>query len=356
MAIQDSIGALESQLNTMRSFPVFNDWRAGTTPTQRASNQDYFNKSQQLYALYAKKAQDEQQANIDAINRAYQGVGLQSPFSTGGVAGTGAADVSADPWKQGGAANQFTTIANTKNPAVQSRIDTILGDWDKTRTDLNTRLGNIGSEVDTAKANIGKYNTQEGSVIGQFYDGTIQKRLDDIASARAKAIGDITNRIAMENQGDINRRQLLGSTTGSSAYLDRIKSNALSKIYQAEAEANANQQLANLQWLASLQGGLLGKRASAEQMPVAMSQIPIQLQMAINQGLIGNLGQASNIDLQNMFYGVQQPYASNFTTAGVAMPSVPNVSPAVASLMASSLPNYGTAQTYNYTPNYRAWA
>lgn len=270
--------------------------------------------------------------------------------------------------------NPFSTLKNVKNPELQSAVDSILGQVKNLSTDPNVNQNTVKTNVkDPATASRitgagGRFDADVNNTRQTFADfvknfsagladaqnqlgtesasldtvfdsgaGGLESRLAAMANARRHAVTNAASRAMRSASGRANSARLLG---GDSSYLDAQELDALGGIGAEAAKEKADLDRLNLLSVLDARSRLLGTRGNASMNLAQRGLLPVQAgqQLAGNElaqlaGLsnltnnntffnldspemamarkLGLLGQTSQLDLANNFYGLQKPYEPN---------------------------------------------
>lgn len=303
--------------------------------------------------------------------------------------------------------NPFSTISNTKNTQVKSILDKILGNVDQAvGTDLNTNpymlrkntldQGQEARAQGAASSLPGMqqaqqqslaqwtndylkgineargYQQTEAGAIGQYYDAGpqgVQAQLNNLAKQRQLAVAAQTNRALDRIRGQANLQRM---NLGDSSYLQAQSGATAADIARQEAISQADLGRQNYLTVKGAQADLAGRRQSQLDALNRMGLLPIEAQGQLTgQNLqqlgmagdlirsnnlyrtetpqdvlarqLGVLGQATQLDQANTFYGLNKPNEPDFSGYRVnpyyagGIPS-PQVYPQ----------NYGAAPAVNY--------
>lgn len=273
-----------------------------------------------------------------------------------------------------GAPNPFSTLRNTKNPDIQSAVDSVLGQVKGLTLDPNvntntvksnvkdpataTRIGGAGARFDVdvndtrqsfadfakqfmaAQPQAQEFFNQESSAINRVFDPNgLQADLNRLSDVRQRAITTAAQR-AMQNA--IARTNSGRMVLGDSGYLDAQMLDAMGGIGAQAAREKSDLDRLNLLGVTDMQQRLGGQRGAMLNQLLTRGLIPIQAQQQLGgnelaqlAGLsnltnantffqldnpeamlarrLGLIGQGSQIDLANNFYGLQKPYEPNFS-------------------------------------------
>lgn len=207
--------------------------------------------------------------------------------------------------------NPYDTISNIKNPDIQAQINRALSGFSKRASDYNNRYDEFLNKFSQAADTQQKIATQEGEAVGDYFDGEMQARLDKILGGYKSAIGDLTGRLesSVYRNDDLYGMQNEG---GMSSYRDRLIADQIAKINERSAEAVANREYDQLQWLEGQKQNLLGQRGEQQQALTQFEMLPEQYRGAMDQQLLNYLSGVTNLDQANTFYGVQRPYEPDY--------------------------------------------
>jgi len=222
--------------------------------------------------------------------------------------------------------NPNTLYTNTKNPAIQSSINSLLNnpnggvnprqftrsdqfqnqinqaytqaDQDKqANRDQFANFTNLfNSETPKVTANV----NQENQSIGEWYDPNgVQSRLDTIAAARNRAVNMAGDRAL----GVVGRNNaLLRMSQGDSSYATKQALDTSAAIYADEARQQAD--LARQNYLTTKEGqaSLLGARNRGNDYLVNRQLQPIDARNALSSSENARIGQIGGMDLSNNIY------------------------------------------------------
>lgn len=200
--------------------------------------------------------------------------------------------------------NPFAAVGNAKNQGIADRLTEGLGAYDANRTQS-------GADI-TSFTNLFKGNTpavqaamgQENAAIGRFYDGGVQKDLNNMANQNQLAMNGVANQAMQEAR----RRQnvgLIGAASGS--YANKQALAQASDIYSRSALQNANQRRSDYDYLTRMQMDLQGRRGGALDSFAKRELVPYDVR---NQDLERGQNQFAFYNAQdklNTFYGLSKP-------------------------------------------------
>lgn len=283
-----------------------------------------------------------------------------------------------------GGPNPFSTLRNTKNPEIQSAVDTVLNSVKGLTLDPNANTNVVKSNVKdpATAARIGKAGArfdidvndtrqsfadftkafmdgqkeaqtlfnQESSAIGRVFDPNgLQADLNNLSDVRQRAITTAAQRAMNQALARTNAGRM---TLGDSSYLDAQMLDSMGGINAQAAREKSDLDRMNLLTVLDAQGRFGGQRTNFLNQLLGRGLLPIQAKQAMagNElaqlaGLsnltnantfynldspeamlarrFGLLGQAGQLDQMNNFYGLIKPYQPS--TAGfLPMPSLPS--------------------------------
>lgn len=200
----------------------------------------------------------------------------------------------------------YSTVSSVKNPAIQAGITSLLSNYRGAANDENTSLSKYISDYMANQPAAAANTSSEVGAIGQFYNGSMANQLAQLRAQRSQAVNaaaDVASQQAIAAQ---NRSRVAGQGSGSS-YDARMTMANLTPIRVQAALDNANQERSDLGYVTGQQLSLAGKRNDlmAAQAAASSGLVPQQARMAALQQQGQQLGQITNLDQANNFYGLQ---------------------------------------------------
>lgn len=239
--------------------------------------------------------------------------------------------ISTDPNK-----NPFITRTNVKSPEQQTRIDAAGGRFDADVTNNRQSLADFSSAFLNNTPQTTSATNQEVGAIGDFYGGpnSVQSNLDRMATAKNAAVAAAAQRAGGTAQRNANVGRLL---TGDSSYLDQQLMDTVAGINAQQAmqdadlrrtnylavkdaqtqlagrrqgllDANANRLLQPIQATTALANTELGQAAQLGGLQNANAIYTLDSPEMMLQRRLGLLGNITDLDQRNQFYGLQGGY------------------------------------------------
>lgn len=201
--------------------------------------------------------------------------------------------------------DDVNVTSKVKNQGIQSQIDASLGDLGTLRGAQGTALDDYISRYLAGTKNAETQTGQEAGAIGQFYNGQMSNQLAALRGQRQTAVN---------NAADIATKQALKGVAGNSlareggggSYAQRLAIGATAPIRAQAAVDNANQAREDLGYLTTNQVNLAGSRTALQDKLAGRSLVPLQQRQALYGQNLGLLGQVTNLDQANKFYGLEK--------------------------------------------------
>lgn len=239
--------------------------------------------------------------------------------------------------------NPFSTLRNVKNPDVQSAIDSLLGQVKALPTDINVnpnvvranvkdaptaaRIDSAGArfnaDVNNSRQSFADFTknymaglaeaqkqlgTESGSLDTVYDTGPngLQAQLAAMANARRLAVTSAAQRAMRTAGAGANSARVLG---GDSSYLDAQLLDQLGGIGSQAAKEKADLDRLNLLSVVDARSRLLGTRGNALTNLLHQGLVPLQAQQQLAGNELAQLSGLSNLQNQNTFYNLDSPEA-----------------------------------------------
>lgn len=199
----------------------------------------------------------------------------------------------------------FRTLHNVKNPAIQGRINSLLGDFDTSRSASESGLGDFITNFLKNEPAVKAQTGQEITGIDQFFNGSMASQLGELRRRRMDAVNNAANVSADQALRSLDQSRL-SRQGGDGSYDIRSAIAALAPIRAGAAVDDVTQARSDLGYLTGTQLGLTGQRQALEDAISSRSLIPAQVRASILQRNESLLNPVESMDAQNNFYGLQR--------------------------------------------------
>lgn len=200
----------------------------------------------------------------------------------------------------------FRTLSNVKNRNIQSKIKGLLGDWDTSSKAGKETLDTFAAKYKASQPAREAQSRQESGVIDRYYNGGMETILSNLRKRKSDALRAVTDR-ALDYATRTRKATALGGGGGSgSSYLNRMALLTGSDIERDAALQEADQERADIAALEANRLGLLGQRGAVEDAAFKRELDPKSMSDAELSRRIGMLGNITQLDQLNNFYGVQK--------------------------------------------------
>jgi hypothetical protein len=196
-------------------------------------------------------------------------------------------------------------VSKVKNPQIQGQIDRSLGDLNANRAGEQAGLDDYISKYLANTANAERQTGQETGAIDKFYNGDMANQLSQLRASRQKAVGDAADVAAKQGLRSAAGNLVAGDGGGGS-YASRLAMGATIPVKTQAALDNANQERADLNYLTTNQVNLAGARTGMQDTLAARGLMPSSARAAVYSRDLNQLGQATNLDQANKFYGLKK--------------------------------------------------
>lgn len=200
----------------------------------------------------------------------------------------------------------FRTLSNVKNRDINKKLKGLLGEWDTTSKENKDTLTNFSSKFLADQPERETQARQESGVVDRYYNGGIETALSNLRNKRTEALKTATQR-ALDYATRTRKAAALGGGGGTgNSYLNRMALVTSGDILSQAALDEANQERQDLDFLERSRLGLIGQRGNIVDAALQRVLVPKSLQDAEMARRVALLGNLSNLDQQNNFYGLQQ--------------------------------------------------
>lgn len=223
----------------------------------------------------------------------------------------------------------------TKNPAIQTRLDALGDDYDKTKTASSLALDKYIADYLAGGAAAKTRTGQETSTIDRYYNGDVERQLASLRARQSQAGDDALNRSLAYMTRSMNSDRIMGSGGGGS-YDRQLALRTGGDMSLQALMANLNQERADQEYLRQSQLGLAGRRTAMDDALAMRQLVPSQAMKSELGWNLGTMGGMTQLDQLNNFYGVKyNPSGSEM--AGDIVGDVANVAMDIYSGGASSM-------------------
>lgn len=191
-----------------------------------------------------------------------------------------------------------------KNPELQKRLDTTLGDYDKTRTASSKALDQYIKDFLSGSPAAKARSEQEQAEVDRYYNGDVERALAGLRTRTRTASGEALDR----SLGYMRRAQsanLVGGYGGPSSYDQRLAQRTGADLALNSELGNLAQERADMDFLNRSKLGLAGQRTAMADALAARGFMPVTAakgELGWNMDALRNL---IGLDQANKFYGVK---------------------------------------------------
>lgn len=204
----------------------------------------------------------------------------------------------------------WDVMRKEKDPAIGSRIGGLLGNFDTRNAGDQSAVDEYTQAIRGNDSAAKGFNAEETKPISDFYNGTIQARLDALRENRKQAAMDAANRAMLKFNRDQSLIRLGQSTgaapAGGSAYLAKMGQDKAADIASGLALDDANQQRADMDWLSKMQLSLKGMRTAAMDELAKRGLLPMQEADSSSLKLAALLQALQGMQGANNIYGLSK--------------------------------------------------
>jgi hypothetical protein len=191
-----------------------------------------------------------------------------------------------------------------KNPQLQGRLDTSLGDYDQTKSASSTALDQYIRDYLAGSATATTRAGQEQGAIDRYYNGDVDRALAELRTKHAAASNEALDR-ALKYATHAQNLDRIAGGGGDSSYNRQLALKTGADLNLNTLLQNIAQERADQEYVRQSQLGLAGRRTAIADADLARTLVPAGLQKQELGWNLGTLGNLIGLDQANKFYGVK---------------------------------------------------
>ena len=207
--------------------------------------------------------------------------------------------------------NPYKTISNVKSQpiadALSGQIDLFKSYGQANQNSLNDYLNQFKTASGDAVSNL---NQESGAIADIYNPAGLRGRLSQNLNDYSTGVSRIADRSLSKVLRDLSARQMGAGAGGTSSYFSSQAQDKAAGIEAQRLADVANRRTAMEQYLTSAQTGAAGLRNRLSDQVLQLFQQPMDVRNRLLSANAANLGNLSQIDLANNFYGLMDPNTS----------------------------------------------